>query len=117
MRFNSIALLLATGLFTAVSGQAMAKASCQNMDNLISDLDILANALESSGSTPSRQLDADLRALVVDAKKLAKAENDTGAIHAVNGMIDGWNDGDADLYLRNSDFLASRLEYFVSRDC
>ncbi|MEL7430402.1 MAG: hypothetical protein AAFN43_10425, partial [Pseudomonadota bacterium] len=83
----------------------------------IKDMDILADALEDSGNEPDERLERELRALVVDARDIAEAENDQRAIDSVNGMVDGWNDGDAPLYLRSSDRLAARLEFFIDRDC
>ncbi len=109
--------LMVAALLAFSPSVAFAKASCEDLDNMISDLDGFADALEDWDGVPDPALDAQLRALVVDARDLSADENDTDAASAANGMIDGWNDGNASLYLRSSDQLADRLEYFLDRDC
>lgn len=106
-----------SGLVFMNPAPAQARASCSVLENLIKDMDILADALEDAGNQPDDRLDRDIRQIVVDARNIVEDENDELAENAINGMIDGWNDGDAALYLRSSDRLAARLEFFLDEDC
>ena len=115
---NQLKTIFLAASFTIIAGNgAQAAASCELLDALVKDMDLLADALEESDYQPDNTLDLDLRTLVIDARDIAEDENDQRAIDAVNGMIDGLNDGDADLYLRSSDDLAARFEYLFDRDC
>ena len=112
-----IRAILVAGISIFASAQAHANEACAALENVISDMDILADALEDSGHDPDDRLDAELRSLVVDLRDIAEACEDDRSINAVNGMVDGWNDGDADLYLRSSDRLAARFEFFLNSSC
>ncbi|MEM7439163.1 MAG: hypothetical protein AAF393_06155 [Pseudomonadota bacterium] len=105
---------LAAGL--TLGSTAQAQVDCDYLGNIIDDLDYMADVLESS-RTVSASLDRRLRNMVLDARDVAVAENDNRAIKAANGMIRAWQNEDDDLYLRSSDRLADRLEFFWNRDC
>ena len=104
-------------LFAALvifAGYANAKPSCQSLKTMKANLDTFANAVGETGST---NLDGKLWDLVVDARYLASVENDKLVMVALDDMVSAWNGKDQDLYVRSSDNLAGRLEFFLNRDC
>lgn len=95
---------------------ALATPSCQDLRNMVSGLNKFSDAVGNTAAT-NGSLDGELWDLVMQARYLASVEQDETVTIAADGVLDAWNGNDQDLYLRNSDHLAGRLEYFLNRDC
>lgn len=113
---NQLLFLLILMLFSVTA--LAEKPTCEDLDEMASVLDQVAEAFEQTGEIrEGGEIDNALGELVEHLFVLAEVENESDLSDYVESMANGWDNMDADRFANSLDGVIGSLDRLYRRDC